>query len=83
MVELEKEGKYNGLTSPDDSQTQKSNEFTPPNLASSIHYPVSVPMNLLSGLVSFCCLSLSLASPACFSKDIAEVLAANPLSPLH
>lgn len=81
MVELEKEGKYKGLTSPDDSQTQ--NEFTPQNLASSIHYPVSVPMNLLSGLVSFCCLSLSLASPARFSKDIAEVLAANPLSPLH
>lgn len=53
MVELEKVGKYKGLTSPDDDQTQKSNEFTPPTLASSMHYPVRVPMNLLSGLVSF------------------------------
>lgn len=35
------------------AKLKKSNEFTPPNLASSIHYPVRVPMNLLSGLVSF------------------------------
>lgn len=52
MVELGKAGKYKGLTSPDDDQTQKSNEFIPSNLASSIHYPKRVPMDLLSGLVS-------------------------------
>lgn len=52
MVELGKAGKYEGLTSPDDGQTQKSYELTPSNLASSIHYPARVPMDLLSGLVS-------------------------------
>lgn len=35
------------------AKLKKSNEFTPPNLASSIHYPVRVPMNLFSGLVLF------------------------------
>ena len=52
MVELGKAGKYEGLTSPDDDQTQKSNELTAPNLASFIHYLARVPMDLLSGLVS-------------------------------